>query len=102
MVVTPSTLLPLATERNRNGSAARTPGDEVMFASTAYVCATGLRTTTSPLKRWETQALPPEMAPDASALTATALATAMVTPLSVSAVRLRRRTRLRVAAADLR
>jgi len=41
------------------------------------------------------------MAPDASALTATALATLMVSPLMVRAVRLRRRTRLRVAGPDL-
>src|SRR5665213_188515 len=98
--VTPMMLPPVATERKRRGRAARTPGEAAMPAATWAVPVTGLRITTSPVKRCDTHALPPLIAPVARALTATALATLMVRPDSVRAVRLRRLTRLRAAVPD--
>ena len=80
-------------DRKRSGVAWATPALLAIAASTWSSWVTGLVTSTLPAKRCDTQLSLAVSAPALSALTPTAVATAMASPAVVMAVRFRARTR---------
>src|SRR5579863_9467882 len=93
IAATPSDAPATLSDRKLSGVALATPVLPAIAASTWSSWVTGLLTSTLPAKRCETQLSLAVSAPALSALTPTAVATAMARPAVVMAVRLRARTR---------